>query len=280
MSRMHYDTLITVDQVQASNHDCIIVDCRFSLAEPDLGARLFAKSHIQGAHFLDLNKDLSGPVTGNSGRHPLPSPDTLAARLRQLGLNSDSQLIAYDEQSGAFAARLWWLCRWLGHSKAAVLDGGFAAWQLADGPITSGINEESNAPGNFAAKVDNSLVLSAQEVQQKLQQRRITLIDARAAERFSGETEPLDLVAGHVPGALNRPFTDNLQADGRFKPSQELKERLHYGADTVHMCGSGVTACHNILASAYAGLELPVLYAGSWSEWIRDPDRPVTQGLS
>lgn len=280
MVAMHYDTLITVEQLQSRSRPCVIIDCRFSLADPDQGTRLFAESHIKGAHFLDLNNDLSSPVTANSGRHPLPLPDVLANRLRQLGLNSDSQLVAYDDQSGAFAARLWWLCRWLGHSKAAVLDGGFAAWLAADGATASGTSNEVNTPGNFMARVDNSLVMEAQEIQQKLQHGQIELIDARGSERFSGESEPIDAIAGHVPGAKNHPFTENLQADGRFKPPAELKERLPNARNTVHMCGSGVTACHNILASAYAGLELPALYPGSWSEWIRDPNRPVAQGLS
>lgn len=277
---MHYDTLITVEQTQSFTGPSVIVDCRFSLAEPDLGARLFSQGHIQGAHFLDLDKDLSSPITASSGRHPLPPPEKLAERLRQLGLNSDSQLIAYDDRSGAFAARLWWLCRWLGHTRAAVLDGGFAAWQAADGATASGMGAAPKAHGNFTAHVDNSLALSAQEVQQKLQQGRIELIDARGSERFSGKTEPLDAVAGHVPGATNLPFTENLQADGRFRSREELKARFSGERNAVHMCGSGVTACHNILASAYAGLDLPLLYPGSWSEWIRDPDRPVAQDLS
>lgn len=277
---MHYDTLITVEQMQSFTAPSVIVDCRFSLADQDLGARLFSQSHIQGAHFLDLNKDLSSPVTASSGRHPLPPPKKLAASLRQLGLNSGSQLIAYDDRSGAFAARLWWLCRWLGHTNAAVLDGGLAAWQAADGAMASGVSAAPKAPGNFAEQLDNGLVVGAEDVLHELQQGYIELIDARDSERFSGKTEPLDAVAGHVPGASNLPFTENLRADGRFKSREELKKRFPEGRNTVHMCGSGVTACHNILASAYAGLELPTLYPGSWSEWIRDPDRPVTQDLS
>lgn len=280
MLTMYYDTLITVEQTQSFTDSCVVIDCRFSLAEPELGARLFAQSHIEDAHFLDLNKDLSSPVTASSGRHPLPPPEKLAASLRQLGLNSDSQLIAYDDRSGAFAARLWWLCRWLGHTRAAVLDGGLAAWQAAEGATASGISAVPIAPGNFSAHVDDSLAISAEDVLHELQQGYIELIDARGLERFSGKTEPLDAVAGHVPGARNLPFTENLQADGRFKSREELKKRFPGGRNTVHMCGSGVTACHNILASAYAGLDMPKLYPGSWSEWIRDPDRPVTQDLS
>ncbi|MEM8500207.1 MAG: sulfurtransferase [Pseudomonadota bacterium] len=280
MPIMHYDTLITVAQVQSFTGPSVIVDCRFSLEQPDLGARLFSQRHIQGAHFLDLNKDLSGSLTASSGRHPLPPPEKLADSLRKLGLNSDSQLIAYDDRSSAFAARLWWLCRWLGHTKAAVLDGGLAAWLAVEGATASGMRATPEKQGDFTAHVDNSLAASAQDVQQRLQQGDITLIDARGSERFSGKTEPLDAIAGHVPGAINLPFAANLQADGRFKSRKELKARFSGGQNTIHMCGSGVTACHNILASAYAGLEMPTLYPGSWSEWIRDPDRPVTQDLS
>lgn len=277
---MHYDSLITVEQTRAISTSCVIVDCRFSLTEPYLGASLFAESHIEDACFLDLNKDLSSAVTADSGRHPLPSPDTLADSLRRAGLNSDSQLIAYDDRSGAFAARLWWLCHWLGHTRAAVLEGGFAAWQEAGGAIASGEYSKNTAPGNFKARPNDSLIINAQEVQQQLRLGQIQLIDARGAERFNGECEPIDLLAGHVPGSVNRPFTDNLQADGCFKSATALHSRFANMPNTVHMCGSGVTACHNILASVYAGLEMPVLYPGSWSEWIRDPDRPVTQGAN
>ncbi len=279
MPGMHYDSLISVAQTLDIQQACVIVDCRFSLTDPNLGASLFADSHIPGAHFLDLNKDLSSSVTADSGRHPLPSPDTLAARLQHLGLNADQQLIAYDDQSGAFAARLWWLCRWLGHSKAAVLDGGFAAWLAAGGAIERGVSGQPPRRGNFQARIDNTLVLSAKDVEEALRHGQIELIDARGIERFSGETEPLDTVAGHIPGAINRPFIDNLHVDGHFRPKAELRERFQSTQKNVHMCGSGVTACHNILASVHAGLEMPALYPGSWSEWIRDPARPVAQGM-
>jgi thiosulfate/3-mercaptopyruvate sulfurtransferase len=263
-----------------------VLDCRFDLAAPDAGRQAYLAAHIPTARYADLNRDLSAPVTSSSGRHPLPSPEHIAARLGELGVAHDTQVIAYDEASGGFAARAWWLLRWLGHAKAAVLDGGFKAWLAGGGALESG-EPPAGAPSpgqvRFTPRLDPHAVLSTAELIEALADPRHMLVDARAAERFAGTVEPLDPVAGHIPGAVNHPFTANLSADGTFLPPAELKRRWQERLagksprDVIAMCGSGVTACHNLLAMELAELYGAKLYGGSWSEWIRDPERPVAR---
>ena len=278
--------LLTAQQLaeRLSTPDLRILDCRFALDNPDVGRSRYAEGHIPGARFADLEQDLSGPVVkGTTGRHPLPDPALLQERLREWGVNQDSTVLLYDDGPGAFAARAWWLLAWLGKRDGVyLLDGGFQAWQAASLPVTAQIDEA--ARGNFTARPDASLVLDADSLSRRLRDPALTLIDARGLPRFRGEVEPLDPVAGHIPGACCAPFTDNLGADGRFLPPAQLRqrfERLLAGRSPdqlVAYCGSGVTACHNLFAMSLAGLPLAPLYAGSWSEWITDPARPVAAG--
>jgi thiosulfate/3-mercaptopyruvate sulfurtransferase len=282
---MHFTTTIDVASLKSliGNPGVAILDCRFDLAAPGAGRQAYLREHIRGARYADLNRDLSGPVTSSSGRHPLPASDLIAARLGELGVGDASQVIAYDEANGAFAARAWWLLRWLGHAKVAVLDGGFRAWIAAGGALDSG-EPQGGAVQRFTPRIDHEAVLSTVELIEALKDQRRLLVDARAEERFTGAVEPLDPVAGHVPGAINHPFAANLSGDGRFLSPDELERRWlarlagAEPAKVIAMCGSGVTACHNLLALELAGLNGAKLYAGSWSEWIRDPKRPVTRG--
>ena len=262
----------------------VILDCRFDLAAPDAGKQAYLREHIPTARYVDLNRDLSGPVSPTTGRHPLPRPEDLAVLFGGLGISSDTQVIAYDEINGSFAARAWWLLRWLGHDRAAVLDGGLQAWLKAGGAVESGEPERAARAAAFVPRPDAAAVVTTAELVEALEGRRRLLVDARAPERFAGTFEPIDPVAGHVPGAINHPFTINLREDGQFLPERELarrwRERLAgtAPADVIAMCGSGVTACHNLLALELAGLPAAKLYAGSWSEWIRDPKRPIARG--
>lgn len=280
---MSFTTLIQPAQLQTlldAAHVCVI-DCRHELAQPDAGENAYAEGHIPGAHFLHLDRDLSGAKTGRNGRHPLPDPWVLTTKLGQLGVHSGLQVVAYDDSGGMFAARLWWLLRWLGHANVAVLDGGLTAWTQAGLPVSIDLPVPTAAvfPHRIALPV-----ITADQLLQQLSSPQLALIDARAPDRFRGENETLDPVAGHIPGARNRFFRDNLDATGRFKPatqlhaefSQLLQDRV--GAPVIHQCGSGVTACHNLLAMEIAGLHGSVLYAGSWSEWCSDPTRPMVTG--
>ncbi|MCP9339247.1 sulfurtransferase [Stutzerimonas xanthomarina] len=264
-----------------SKPNLCIFDCRFALDDPDYGRRGYEQAHIPGARFLDLEKDLSGSVIrGQTGRHPLPQPEQLIARLRAAGLNNDSEVVLYDDGPGAFAARAWWLLAWLGkRSGVYMLDGGLKAWRDAGGLVTA---ESANVPpGQFDGTPDDDLLISAQQLTERLEQPGLTLIDARALPRFLGEQEPIDPVAGHIPGARCVPFSENLDATGHFLPSDQLRSRFDrlltdQPADTlVAYCGSGVTACHNLFSLCLAGYPLAKLYAGSWSEWINDPARPL-----
>ncbi len=258
-----------------------ILDCRFALDDPNYGARRYGEGHIPGAVFLDLERDLSGPVRpGQTGRHPLPSPDQLIERFRAAGLDNDDEVVLYDDGPGAFAARAWWLLAWLGKREGVfLLDGGYAAWRAAELPVTD--EPSPAAPGHFTGSPDPDLLIDASELLPRLEQPDLTLLDARALPRFLGEQEPIDPVAGHIPGAHCMPFGDNLDADGRFRDCQALRTRFepYAGAaasgQLVAYCGSGVTACHNLFALCLAGYPLARLYAGSWSEWITDPARPV-----
>jgi thiosulfate/3-mercaptopyruvate sulfurtransferase len=263
----------------AAATDLLLVDCRSDLADGDWGRRVHAEGHLPGAIHAHLDADLSGPVTATSGRHPLPAPAAFAATLARWGVTDATHVVACDQGPGAWAARLWWMLRASGHGCAQVLDGGLAAWRAAQLPLETGpVHVPATAPGvarPFAGAV------TVDDVRNALRDGRIVLVDARAADRFAGRNETIDPVAGHVPGALNQPFTGNLGADGRFLPPEELRRRWlavlgdRSASDIVMMCGSGVTACHNLLALEQAGLAGARLYAGSWSEWIRDPARGV-----
>ncbi|MCI0919091.1 sulfurtransferase [Pseudomonas stutzeri] len=266
---------------QLAHPNLCIIDCRFALDAPQYGKRSYEQAHIPGAVYLDLEADLSGPVIpGQTGRHPLPQPEQLVQRLRAAGLNNDSEVVLYDDGPGAFAARAWWLLAWLGkRSGVYLLDGGLKAWCAAGGPMSS--EPAVVAPGTFEGTPDNSLLIDARQLLADLQQPGLTLLDARALPRFLGEQEPIDPVAGHIPGAQCVPFNGNLGEDGRFLSPQALEERFRPLVATasterlVAYCGSGVTACHNLFALCLAGHPLAELYAGSWSEWITDAQRPV-----
>ncbi|NNA16510.1 sulfurtransferase [Pseudomonas lundensis] len=262
----------------------IILDCRFALEDPDYGLRSYAEGHIEGAQFADLERDLSGPVTkGVTGRHPLPDPDELIERLRGWGINNDSDVVLYDDGPGAFSARAWWLLAWLGKRDGVfVLDGGLKAWHAAGFPLN--LDSVKVPRGHFDGAPDNQLLIKAQTLQKRLNDPALTLIDARALPRFRGEVEPIDPVAGHIPGAQCAAFGENLDSSGRFLPVEQLKQRFaeklgdRSPDELVAYCGSGVTACHNLFALALAGYPLGKLYAGSWSEWINDPQRGVATG--
>ena len=255
-----------------------VFDCRHDLRDTEAGSRAWAEGHIPGAQFLHLDKDLSGPMTGRNGRHPLPDSAVLAARLGACGIGPATRVVAYDADSGMFAARLWWLLRWLGHDNGAVLDGGLAAWKSAGLPVDGA--PAAAAPAILPGQPREGLLVKVDEVERRLADTEIFLLDARSPDRYAGENETLDPVGGHSPGARNRFFMTNL-ADGRFKPAARLREEFGLlladrdPAAVVHSCGSGVTACHNVLAMEIAGLSGSRLYAGSWSEWCSDPARPV-----
>lgn len=282
-----FDTIIGVEALGAmlardGADRPVIVDCRFNLMRPDQGRAEYVQGHIPGAHYAHLDHDLSSPVVAGSGRHPLPDRDRFAAMAGRWGIRPDSQVVVYDHAAGAVAARLWWLLRWIGHERVALLDGGMKAWLAGGGTTESLIPplDEGAAPAGRPG--EHAAWISSEALVRELDQ--VTLVDARSAARFRGESEPLDKVAGHIPGALNRPFEANLGPDGLFLDADELRRQFlaipGIGADTsgsgpVQMCGSGVTACHNILAMQLAGLGDARLYVGSWSEWIEDGARPV-----
>ncbi|HET7650780.1 MAG TPA: sulfurtransferase [Gammaproteobacteria bacterium] len=284
-----YDTLVDTDLLadHIGDPDWVICDCRFVLAalpaSPEAGRAAYDKSHIPGAVYFHLDRDLAGPVTPASGRHPLPDPERLAATFGRAGITTGVQIVAYDDSNGAFAARLWWLARWLGHRQVAVLDGGWKKW-LAEGlqtsdALTKPLAQRFTPYRNDALWVDHGSVLEVISGQQPGR-----VLDARSADRFRGENETLDPVAGHIPGAVNLPFAENVDPSGRFIRSDALRSRFATALNGVApdgaicMCGSGVTACHNLLAMEVAGLKGGRLYPGSWSEWIRDPSRPVAIG--
>lgn len=255
----------------------IIFDCRHDLAKPDAGAAEYALGHIPGARFAHLDRDLSGPKTGSNGRHPLPDPERFADTMGRAGVGPDTQVIGYDAQGGMNAARLWWLLRWIGHDRVAVLDGGWKSWVAESRP------QSTDVPVPRPARLQVALrpaTLSADE----LRASRKLLLDARTAERYRGRGETMDPVAGRIPGAKNRFFMLNLDAGGRFKPADELRRDFvsvlgnTAPAESVNYCGSGVSACHNLLAMEIAGLSGSRLYPGSWSEWSADPSRPIMQG--
>ncbi|KMN25125.1 sulfurtransferase [Pseudomonas helleri] len=262
----------------------VILDCRFALEDPDYGHSSYVEGHIAGAQFADLKRHLSGPmIKGVTGRHPLPEPSALLEQLRVWGINKDSDVVLYDDGPGAFAARAWWLLAWLGKRDGVfILDGGLKAWHAAGFKLTT--DEPDVVPGTFDGQPDSHLVLSAEQLQARLGQPGLTLIDARAKPRFRGEVEPIDPIAGHIPGAQCAAFNENLDSSGRFLPAEQLKQRFaeqlagRSPDELVAYCGSGVTACHNLFALGLAGYPLGKLYAGSWSEWINDPARGVATG--
>lgn len=281
--------LISVTALQsllAGPGRCVVVDCSFDLADPAAGREAYRTGHLPGAFYLHLDNELSGPKTGRNGRHPLPDADDLVARLQALGIDDDTPVIAYDAQGGMFAARLWWLLRWIGHDAVAVLDGGKDAWVKAGLPLDHDAAAEPEVPGTIRRGKSLVPTVDADALVDNLGQGRLLVVDARAPDRFRGENETLDPVGGHIPGAVNRFFKDNLDAEGRFKPAATLRAEFgavlgtHAAAQAVMQCGSGVTACHNLLALEAAGLGGAALYPGSWSEWCADPARPVATGAT
>ena len=283
---MNYTTLISASELAShlSDSHWVILDCRHDLLNPTAGSDAFATGHIQNAQFADIDTALSGAKApagkAFTGRHPLPERHALIATLRNWGINDDTQVVAYDGQGGMFAARLWWLLRWIGHDRVAVLDGGLAAWQAQDLPLVTPV--APRPAGNIAERASLTRTVSVQDVVANLDTQTLQVLDARAPDRFRGENETIDPVGGHIPGARNRFFKDNLQPDGRFKSAAELEKEFASLIDTpeatVLQCGSGVTACHNLLAMEVAGLPGAALYPGSWSEWCADPARPVAIG--
>lgn len=283
---MRYTTLISAAELaqHVLEPNWIVLDCRHDLANPEAGRAAYDTGHIPNAQFVHLDNDLSdkkpGPNGEFRGRHPLPARDAFIETLRRLGVNHSSQVVAYDAQGGMFAARLWWMLRWVGHDAVAVLDGGLPAWQ-ADGQWLS-TEHASKLRGNVDAQPPLVASVTADEIRSNLATLSRTIIDARAPDRFRGENETLDPVGGHIPGAKNRFFKDNLQADGRFKAAQQLRAEFNAlitaPEASIMQCGSGVTACHNLLAMEVADLSGAALYPGSWSEWCADPARPVEIG--
>jgi thiosulfate/3-mercaptopyruvate sulfurtransferase len=279
-----YSTLIATDALAAHLDDpsLVVVDVRHDLAQPDnWGETQYNAGHLPGARFVHLDRELSAPKNGRNGRHPLPRPGDAAALFGKLGIGADTQVVVYDQSSGMYASRLWWMLRWLGHDAVAVLDGGIAKWQREGRPLSTDVPTPRAATFPLSTPLATA---SAQDVLDSLAARSRFIIDARAPERFRGEVEPMDPVAGHIPGAHNWPYTQNIGADGTFKPAAELAAGFaaFFGttptAAVIHQCGSGVTSCHNVLAMAVAGYPLTTLYPGSWSEWVADPGRPVATG--
>ncbi|MDD5276129.1 MAG: sulfurtransferase [Methylovulum sp.] len=278
---MSYTTLICPTNLhqQLNNPDWVIVDCRFSLNDTDAGGYAYRHGHLPSARYAHLDKDLSATITGCTGRHPLPGFKVLAKKLGDWGISNTSQVVVYDDAGGAFSGRLWWLLRCLGHEKVAVLNGGIQHWQQQGYNLTATL--PSIKPVTFRPYPNTNHWLTARQVEDGLARKTLRLIDARSPERYAGKQEPIDPVAGHIPGALNRPFQLNLDKHGLFLSAKELRRQFQQligdipAGQVAHNCGSGVTACHNLLAMEHAGLTGSKLYAGSWSEWIRDKNRGV-----
>lgn len=283
---MAFTTLIDTEALASrlSDPDLAIVDCRFDLRDTALGLRQYAEGHVPGAVYASLDSDMSGQKNGSNGRHPPPDPASLARTFGRLGLDGSLQVVAYDQDTGIYASRLWWLLRWLGHDAVAVLDGGFAKWSAERRPVRRDV--ETRPPRRFTGDARPGWIVDVNEVGRTVAARDALLVDARAPERFRGENETLDKVAGHIPGAANHFFKWNLRDDNTFRSPQEIRDRVQASIGDVPArraicyCGSGVTACHNLLAFEHAGLSGGRLYVGSWSEWSSDPARPIEKGRS
>lgn len=283
---MSFTTLICVSElaVHLNDANCILCDCRHELTNYEAGRRAYTTAHLPGARFLHLDEDLSGPKTGVNGRHPLPHPITFTLRLAALGIDNNTQVVAYDAMGGVYASRLWWMLRWVGHKHVAVLDGGIDAWIHSNQPVTAAL--PTIKPVRYNPNPSSQLAVNSNEVAANLDHQSLQILDARSPDRFRGENETLDPVAGHIPGAANRFFKNNLADNGCFKPAALLRQEFtatlntREPKDVVHQCGSGVTACHNLLAMEVAGLSGSRLYAGSWSAWVSDRKRPVATGAA
>jgi thiosulfate/3-mercaptopyruvate sulfurtransferase len=298
-----YNTLISVQALAAAldsaaarstsaENNLVVLDCRFSLTDTGLGNQKYATGHIPGSVYVHLDNDLAGKVAPDTGRHPLPEVSEFVQRVRNWGVSRESQVVVYDDAGGAVAGRLWWMMKWVGHHRVALLDGGYRAWQQANKPVSTHSEKTnpdvSNDRDTFTAKIDQRAAIEVGELVEQLDEGKTRLYDARSASRFAGEHEPFDPVAGHIPGAVNLPFEGNLDENGFFHTPEVLRHRFEQILDTaspenndnniVHMCGSGVTACHNILAMEIAGIGPTRLYVGSWSEWITDTSRAVATG--
>ncbi len=275
-----WTTLISAAELRDHLADCIVVDCRHDLLDPAAGQRSYDESHIPSARFLDADTGMSGAKNGRNGRHPFPDRATLIKRLRSLGISDDSQVVAYDAQGGSIAGRLWCLLRWLGHDGVAVLDGDIRAWQAAGYDLTSDVPPAASA-GTLSDRPSLLPTLTVEQIEAGIKDRSILVIDARAPDRYNGLVEPIDPVAGHIPGAVNRFNARNLEPDRLFKPAETLREEFQTllagrePGSVVHQCGSGISACSNLLAMTHAGLDGSALYPGSWSEWVSDPSRPI-----
>jgi thiosulfate/3-mercaptopyruvate sulfurtransferase len=276
-----FSTVVSTEQLAQHVNDpaWVVIDCRFTLTNTEAGRAAYAQGHIPGARYAHLDQDLAGPKNGNNGRHPLPDTQVFAQTLGAWGISADTQVVVYDDSFGAIAVRLWWMLRWMGHDAVALLDGGLPKWQREQRALNADLPQVT--PTVFKQQVRRDMVVDTDAV---LSATNALIVDARAEMRFIGEIEPMDPIAGHIPGAKNLPFDDNLAMDGTLLTAAELRELYTELLDgktpnqVIHMCGSGVTTCHNLLAMEIAGLIGGKLYAGSWSEWIADPSRPVEKG--
>jgi len=281
---MRFKTLVSTEELNKhlDDPDWVVFDCRFTLTDPAAGKAAYDQNHIPGARYAHLDDDLAAPIGPDTGRHPLPDTELLVAKLGKWGVDSSRQVVVYDDAFGAMAVRMWWLLKWLGHDNVALLDGVLPKWIREKRPLTNEL--PTITPSSFAAQINEDMWVTAGDLQRALEKGEVVLLDARSEERYSGEVEPLDRVAGHVPGAINLPWEDNLDLGGNLLSPGELRELYlekmgdKPASQVVNMCGSGVTACHNILAMEHAGLSGARLYAGSWSEWITDSSRPVATG--
>lgn len=281
---MFSNTLVTTEDLAAHLNDpnWIVLDCRFTLTDTRAGRQAFEKAHIPGARYVHLDDDLAAPVGEGTGRHPLPDPRVLTEKLCQWGVGVNTQVVAYDDSFGSIACRLWWTLRWLGHPGVALLDGGYPKWLREKRPVDDQI--PASPKGDCDCLPEPDQIVTADDVLHASRSGEQLIVDARPDRRFSGEYEPLDPVAGHVPGAINYPFDENLDVDGTFLPPEALRENYQAllngkpASQVIHMCGSGIVTCHNVLAMEIAGLPGSRLYPGSWSEWITDPSHPVATG--
>jgi thiosulfate/3-mercaptopyruvate sulfurtransferase len=283
---MNFETLISADELaaaQRAGQPLLLLDCSFELTDPDAGQRAYDAGHIPGAQYLHLDHVLSAPKTGRNGRHPLPGREDFARSMVEIGLNDGLQVVAYDNAGGMYAARLWWMLRWIGHVAVAVLDGGIAAWRAAGHGLETA-KPAALPAGRFTLKPSLVETVTYAEVLANIAHPERLVLDARAPDRFRGENETLDPIGGHIPGARNRLFKDNLDANGRFKPAAQLRQEFDAitgqrpASQLISQCGSGVTACHNLLAMEVAGLRGAALYPGSWSEWSAQPGAPIATG--